>query len=94
MLIGTAFALCNFFDARTQVGVFHFPLEIVICWFLSVGDRFCRLGTQPTKKIDKKIEIFFVFFLFFIAVSKNVFSSEMQRFFFYFGPWCPLGRAH
>ena len=28
--------------------------------------------------------------LFFVAVSKNVFSSKTERFFFVFGPWCPL----
>ena len=39
-----------------------------------------------TKRIKKKK----LKSLFFVAVSKNVFSSKTERFFFVFSPWCTL----
>ena len=65
--------------------------KIAIYWFLE-GSGHLEKFRAPTdkktltpKKSKKKLKI-----LFFVAVSKNKFSSKTERFFFVFGPWRPL----
>ena len=78
-LIGTAFALCNFFEADTQVRVFHPPPEIAIYWFLSVGDLFLSVRDPTDKKhLTRKKSNTRLKILCFIAVLKNVFWSKTE----------------
>ena len=91
-----AFALQNFLTVTTLGGFTGVCREncdlLVFGGVWALGEILGKKTDQKTdkknltrKKLKKKLKI-----LAFVAVSKDVFPSKTERFFFAFGPWCPL----
>ena len=78
-LIGITFALRNFLTLTTTGGLIRFFEKIVIYWFLEGSGHLEKFRAPTAKKMKKTLK-----FSFFIAVSKNVFSSKTEQFFFRF----------
>ena len=89
-LIGTVFALCNVLPLTT-LGGFEFFEKIAIYWFLERFGHLENFGASTDIKTRKKSKDMLKH-LFFVAVSKHMFSSKADLSFFRFRPLVhPIG---